>query len=62
MFNVEKQLLTGELNVKLKKSMVRSVMWSTVTFANERWALQKYETDRLKAFQMWVWRRILKIS
>ena len=37
-------------------------MWSTVTFANERWSLRKYETERLNDFQMWVWRRILKVS
>ena len=31
-------------------------------YASEMWTLRKEETDRLNAFEIWVWRRILKIS
>ena len=32
MFNKEKQLLTGELNVYLKKKIAKSLIWSTVMY------------------------------
>ena len=32
MFNKEKQLLTGELNVYLKKRTANSLIWSTVMY------------------------------
>ena len=32
MFNKEKQLLTGELNVYLKKRIAKSLIWSTVMY------------------------------
>ena len=28
----------------------------------ETWTLRKMEIDRLKAFEMWIWRRMEKIS
>ena len=42
--------------------MVKSLVWSVVLFGAEIWTMTKEDTKRLEAFEMWTWRRIIKIS
>ena len=42
--------------------LVRSLIWSTALYGSESWALKKCDEKLLTAFEMWVWRRMLKIS
>ena len=56
-FNKRKELLTKGLSRKLKKRMVKVLIWPVVTYGCERWTLLKDEKDRLKALKMtWLWR------
>ena len=61
-FNKRRELLRGKLKLELKKRMVKSLVWSVVLFGAEIWTMTKEDTKRLEAFEMWTWRRILKIS
>ena len=60
--NKRRELLRGKLKLELKKRMVKSLVWSVVLFGAEIWTMTKEDTKRLEAFEMWTWRRILKIS
>src|SRR4030088_84276 len=37
-------------------------MWSVALYGCEIWTLTNEECSRLEAFEMWVWRRIQKVS
>ena len=38
------------------------MIWPVATYASETWTLRKQEIDRLNAFEMWIWRRMEKVS
>jgi hypothetical protein len=61
-FNKKKVLLTHRLNLELKKRIIKTVVWCVVLYGCETWTLRKDEMKRLEAFEMWIWRRIMKIS
>ena len=46
----------------LKKRIVRSVVWSVALYGAETWTLLKTDLQKLEAFEMWVWRRMERIS
>ena len=61
-FNKRGELLRGKWQIELKKRMIKVLIWSVVLHGSETWTLTKEDIKRLEAFEMWVWRRILKIS
>jgi len=61
-FRKRKELLTRRFDRTLKKKMVKSLIWPVALYASESWTLREEEKRRLNAFEMWVWRRIEKIS
>ena len=61
-FNKRGELLRGKINRDLKKRMVKTLVWSVVMYGSEMWTLQKEDIKRLEALEMWIWRRMEKIS
>jgi len=41
---------------------VNSVLWSVVLYASETWSVTEADGKRLEAMEMWIWRRMEKIS
>ena len=56
------ELLRGSLNKKLKKRMVKTLVWSVVPYGSETWTMRKDDIKRLEAFEMWIWRRMERVS
>ena len=46
----------------IRKRMVKTLIWPVALYGCETWSLRKKEVDRLQAFEMWIWRRMEKIS
>ena len=44
-------------NVSIVKAMVLSV----VMYGSERWTIKKGESQRIDAFKLWCWRRLLRV-
>src|SRR6478609_3148330 len=55
-FKKRKELLTRSIRVDLKKKLVKTLVWPVVLFGCETWTMRKEKINRLKAFEMWVWR------
>jgi len=51
-----------DIGMDLKKQLVRSLVRSTALYGSESWALKKCNEKLVTAFEMWVWRRMLRIS
>lgn len=51
-----------DLNLTLKKRIVRCYIYSTLLYGVEAWTLSEAMERKLQAFEMWIFRRILRIS
>ena len=60
-FNRRKELLTKSLDLGIRNRMVKALIWPVVLYWCKTWTLRKEEMDRLKAFKMWVWRKMSKV-
>ena len=58
----KKGILTGNMNVELKIRMIKCLIWTVATYAAECWTMTGTDRKRIEAFEMWTWRRMLKIS
>ena len=61
-FYKRKELLRGKLNKNLKKRIIKSIIWRVVLYGSETWTMRKKDIKRLEAFEMWIWRRMDRIS
>ena len=50
------------LSIQLKMRLVRTLVWSALVYGAEAWTLCKADENRILAAEMWLWRRMLKIS
>ena len=60
-FNKRKDLLSKGLSKKLKKRMVKVLIWPVVMYGCETWTLLQDEIDKLQALEMWIWRELENI-
>jgi hypothetical protein len=51
-----------EIGLRLKKLLVKALIWSIATYATESWTLKVAIEKRIHAFELWVWRRVLRCS
>ena len=61
-FERERRTLIGKLRMELKKRFVKSFIWSVALYGYETWTIKAADKKHLEAFEMWIWRRMLKIS
>ena len=48
-----------DINIRLK--LVKCYVWSVLTYGAETWTLKTTSLNKLEAFEMWTYRRVLKI-
>jgi len=58
---VKSDLMRGSLSLHLKKRMVKAFVWRVALCGSEAWTLQKQDIRRLEAFEIWIWRRMMKV-
>ena len=56
-FNKRKELLTQRMDRRLKKQIIKSVVWSVTLYGSETWTLRKKEATKIQAFEMGRWRK-----
>ena len=61
-FTKHQKLLTGNTNRNLKKRLINTLVWSVLLYGSETWTLKKDDIKRLESCEMWIWRRMEKIS
>ena len=61
-FIKRKELFVRKMSRGVKKRIVKTLIWSVLLCGSETWTLRKEEIRRLSAFEMWMWRRIEKVS
>ena len=58
----KQELLARTMKLELKKRIVKTLVWTVLLYGAETWMLRKEDIRRLEAYEMWFWRKILKIS
>ena len=49
------------LPTKLKSSLVKAMVFPVVMYGCESWTVKKAERRRIDAFELWCWRRLLRV-
>ena len=61
-FSRRKKLLTKNMSRSVKKKIVKAVIWSVLLYGSETWMVNADMIQSVEAFEMWVWRRMERMS
>ena len=61
MTNLESILKSRDIILSTKVHLVKAMVFPVVIFACERWTRKKAECQRIDAFKLWCWRRLLRV-
>ena len=59
--NPDSILKNRDINLPTKVHLVKPMVFPTVTYRRESWTLKKAEHQRIDAFELWCWRRLLRV-
>ena len=59
--NLESILKSRDITLPTKVHLVKAVVFSVVMYGCERWTIKKAERRRIDAFELWCWRRLLRV-
>lgn len=55
-------MCSRKLSIKLRVRMLHAYIWPVVFYGSEAWTLKADTQKRLESFEMWCYRRMLRIS
>ena len=61
MINLDSILKSRDITLPTKVHLVKAMVFSVVMYRCESWAVKKAEHRRIDAFELWCWRRLLRI-
>ena len=61
MTNLDSVLKSRDITLPTKIHIVKAMVFPVVTYSCESWAVEKTELLRFDAFELWFWRRFLKV-
>ena len=61
MTNLENILKNRDITLPTKVHLVKAMVFSVVVYGCESWAIKKTECQRIDAFELWCWRRLLRV-
>ena len=59
--NLDSELKSRNLTWSTKVSLVKAMVFPVVMYGCESWAIKKAECRRIDAFELWCWRRLLRV-
>ena len=61
MTNLDSILKNRDITLPTKVPLVRAMVSPVVMYGCESWTIKKAECQRIDAFQLWCWRRLLRV-
>ena len=61
MTNLDSKLKIRDLTLQAKVRIVKAVIFLVVIFGCESWTIKKADCQRIHAFELWYWRRLLRV-
>ena len=59
--NLDSILKSRDITLPTKAHTVKATMFAVVMYRYESWIIKKAECQRIDAFQLWCWRRLLRL-
>ena len=61
MTNLDNILKGRDITLPSKVQLVKAMVFSIVMYGCESWTIKKAEHQRIDAFELWCWRRLLRV-
>jgi len=61
MTNLDNILKSRDITLPTKVHLVKAMVFPVVMYACESWTIKKVEHQRIDAFELWCWRRLLRV-
>ena len=61
MTNLDSILKSSEITLPTKVLLVKSMVFPVVLYGCQSWTIKKAERRRIDAFELWCWRRLLRV-
>ena len=61
MINLDYVLKSRDITLPTKVHIVKAMVFPVVMYGCESWTLKKTESQRIDAFELWCWRRLLRV-
>ena len=62
MTNLDNILRRRDITLTTKVCLVKAMVFPVVMYGCESWTIKKAERQRIDAFELWCWRRLLRVS
>ena len=61
MINLDSILKSRDITLPTKVCLVKAMIFPAVMYGCENWTVKKAEPQRIDAFELWCWRRLLRV-
>ena len=61
MTNLDKILKSRDITLPTEVHLVKAMVFPVVMYGCENWSIKKAEHHRIDAFELWCWRRLLRV-
>ena len=61
MTNLDSVLQSRDITLPTKVRLVKAMVFPVVMYGCESWTVKKAEHSRIDAFELWCWRRLLRV-
>ena len=61
MTNLDSMLKSRDITLPTKVHLVKAMVFPVVTYGCESWTIKKAEHRKIDAFELWCWRRLLRV-
>ena len=61
MTNIDNILKSRDITLPTKVRLVKAIVFQVVMYGCESWTIKKAERRRIDAFDLWCWRRLLRV-
>ena len=61
MTNLDSIFKSRDITLPTKVRLVKAMVFPVVMYGCESWAVKKAESQRIDAFELWCWRRLLRV-
>jgi len=61
MTNLDSLLKSRDITLPTKVCLVKAMVFPVIMYACESWTIKKAEHQKIDAFELWCWRRLLRV-
>ena len=62
MINLDSILESRDITLLIKVHLIKAMVFAVVMYGYESWTIKKAERRRIDAFELWCWRRLLRVT